>query len=103
MTGWLTLSLFVVSSLALVNGLGAIIVPLAIHRAPVSWHYHHYRRRIPVALVLVAMGGALTWSIARTDGALPGSAWPALLLLLLGLVTSVRLHQSNAFPAIDFP
>lgn len=88
--------LTILTLLALLNGTGAIWMAL-IEAVPIRWLRRHSRVRKPVAWGLLLVALVLSW-------AQPGiGAVVTLLLVGLSVVLTYRMHQSVAFPAIDFP
>jgi len=99
----MTLSL--IALLAIVHlaiGTAAIYMAL-IPIFPVGWLYVHARVRKPLTWVLLtAQLGLSGWALA-TDAVGLGGALPFVLLSLLATVLTYKMHQSVAFPAVDYP
>jgi hypothetical protein len=93
---------YLLAVLALATGTAAIYMALS-ETFPVQWLYYHYFIRKPVVWTIFA--GTITWSIWTTwqTGAFP--MWLLIPLVLMGLavVLTYKMHQENAFPAVDFP
>lgn len=89
---------YLLAIVSLLVGTAAIYMAL-IEAFPVSWLYWHYFIRKP--FVWTVFLGTLLWGIVQ-----PGFPWPLigpLLLMALAIVLTYRMHQSVAFPAIDYP
>jgi hypothetical protein len=94
------LSLLAIVSLAV--GTMAIYGAL-IERFPIRWLYVHYFVRKPIVWsVLLGSASWVAWLTWRVD-AFPCWSLGPLLLMVLAVVLTYRMHQETAFPAIDFP
>lgn len=94
--------LYLLAAIALLTGTAAIYMAL-IQPFPVAWLYYHYFVRKPV--VWTIFGGSTAWLAWLTvnTGSLQPAALVPLLLMGLAIVLAYRMHQSVAFPAVDFP
>jgi hypothetical protein len=70
---------------------------------PVQWLYYHYFVRKPIVWTILV--GTIVWTFGITlqTGVFP--LWTLIPLALMGLavVLTYKMHQENAFPAVDFP
>ena len=92
------LPFYLLAIIALLVGTAAIYMAL-IAAFPVSWLYYHLFLRKP--LVWAILLGTLLWGLVQP--ALPWALLGPLVLMALAVVLTYRMHQSVAFPAIDFP
>ncbi|WP_068305493.1 DUF3179 domain-containing (seleno)protein [Pararhodobacter sp. CCB-MM2] len=83
---------------ALLNGTGAIWMAL-IEAVPLRWLRAHSFYRKPLAWALPAL--TLLWALLQP--VFPLAVWGPLLVMALSVVLTYRMHQSVAFPAVDFP
>jgi hypothetical protein len=94
--------LYVLSIIALVTGTAAVYMAL-IKLFPVQWLYYHYFIRKPIVWVILV--GTVIWVFVITlrTGAFP--LWTSIPIALMGLavVLTYKMHQENAFRAVDFP
>ncbi|MGD9031872.1 MAG: DUF3179 domain-containing (seleno)protein [Desulfobacteraceae bacterium] len=88
--------------IALATGTAAIYMTL-IKSFPVQWLYYHYFIRKPIVWAILV--GSVIWAFGITlqTGVFP--IWTLIPLALVGLavVLAYKMHQENAFRAIDFP
>lgn len=77
----------------------AAIYMALIEAFPVNWLYWHYFIRKP--LVWTILAGTLAWGLLQHP--FPSALLGPLVLMALAVVLTYRMHQSVAFPAIDFP
>src|SRR5690554_3825684 len=93
---------YVFALVSLAIGTAAVYMTL-IQAFPVQWLYYHYFVRKPLtwAILLGGVGVALfvTWQI----GEFPLGTIAPLLLMGLAVILAHRMHQENAFKAVDFP
>lgn len=70
---------------------------------PVEWLYYHYFVRKPVVWAIFI--GTITWTIreAFNMGTFPLWALPPIALMVLAVLSTYKLHQENAFRAVNFP
>lgn len=94
--------LYLLAAIALLVGTAAIYMAL-LRPFPVEWLYYHYLIRKPV--VWAILGGSLLWEIWRAldSGSFRWAAAVPLGLMALAVVLTYKMHQSTAFPAVDFP
>ena len=94
--------LYIPAIVALLVGTGAIYMAL-IKPFPVHWLYYHYFLRKPV--VWSIFGASLLWVawLAVDSASVPWSTLTPLAMMALAIVLTYRMHQENAFPAVDFP
>lgn len=89
--------------------IGAILVgTAAIYMAflkvfPVKWLYYHYFIRKPVVWGILI--GSVIWVLWQTiqTALFPLDALLPLAMMGLAVVLSYKMHQENAFKAIDYP
>jgi Protein of unknown function (DUF3179). len=89
---------YLLALIALLTGTAAIWMAL-IEVFPVRWLRLHYIIRKPVVWGLLAL--TLLWGLVQP--AFPWALLGPLILMALAVVLTYRMHQSVAFPAIDFP
>ncbi len=94
--------LYLLAVIALATGTAAITMAM-IKPFPVEWLYYHYFIRKPIVwtIFLGSLSGVI-WETLRS-GIFP--AWSIIPLLLMGLAVllTYKMHQENAFQAVDFP
>jgi len=96
------LPLYLLAITSLLVGTAAIYMAL-IKSFPVQWLYYHYFVRKPVVWAILIGSTAWTlWATERT-GVFPQWALVPLLLMGLAILLSYKMHQENAFQAVDFP
>ena len=93
---------YVLAFLALATGTAAIYMAL-LKPFPVRWLYYHYFVR--KFIVWVIFSGTAVWAALETSqtGLFPAWSIPPLLLMALAIVLAYKMHQENAFQAVDFP
>jgi len=88
--------------LALAMGTAAIYMAL-IERFPVEWLYYHYfiRKLINWAILV----GLLSWAfiIYQRDSEFPYWSLVPILLSVVAVILTYKMHQEAAFKAVDFP
>ena len=93
---------YLLAIIALATGTAAIYMAL-IKSFPVQWLYYHYFIRKPIVWAILV--GTVIWAFGITlqTGVFP--IWTLIPLALMGLavVLTYKMHQENAFRAIDFP
>ena len=94
--------LYFLAFIALGTGTAAIYMAM-IKPFPVKWLYYHYFVRKPIVwtIFLGSIAGVI-WETLRS-GIFP--TWSVIPILLMGLaiVLTYKMHQENAFQAVDFP
>lgn len=95
-------ALYVLAIVALLVGTAAIYMAL-LKQFPVEWLYYHYFIRKPVVWTIFI--GSIIWVIWITihAGQFPSGALLPLSLMGLAVILSYKMHQENAFKAVDFP
>lgn len=93
---------YLLASISLVVGTAAIYLAM-IEWVPVSWLYYHYFVRKPVTIGIIGLLLGLTVNLYLKDSQFPLWTIPPMVMVLLGFVLSLKMHQSKAFPAVDFP
>ena len=96
------ITLYLLAIVALLIGTAAIYMAM-IKPFPVEWLYYHYFIRKPVVWAIFT--GAVIWAIGVTmqTGVFPPGALFPLVLMGLAVVLTYKMHQENAFKAVDFP
>lgn len=93
---------YLIAIIALAMGTAAIYMAL-IKSFPVQWLYYHYFIRKPIVWAILV--GTVLWAFGITfqTGFFP--MWTLIPLALMGLavVLTYKMHQENAFRAVDFP
>ncbi|MBU1176365.1 MAG: hypothetical protein KKH72_13245, partial [Alphaproteobacteria bacterium] len=89
---------YLLAILSLLVGTGAIWMAL-IEAVPVTWLYWHARVRKPLVWLILAL--TLAWGLVQPQ--VPLWLIGPLLLMVLGVALSHRMHQSVVFRAVDFP
>ncbi|MCB1395043.1 MAG: DUF3179 domain-containing protein [Rhodobacter sp.] len=89
---------YLLALVALLVGTAAIYMAL-IEAFPVRWLYWHLFIRKPVTWGIFAL--TLLWGLLQDP--FPWALLGPLVLMALAIVLTYRMHQSVAFPAIDFP
>ena len=93
---------YLLAIIALATGTAAIFMAL-IKSFPVQWLYYHYFIRKPIVWTILV--GTIIWAFGITlqTGVFP--IWTLIPLALMGLavVLTYKMHQENAFRAVDFP
>ena len=93
---------YLLAIIALATGTAAIYMAL-IKSFPVQWLYYHYFIRKPIVWAILI--GTVIWvfGITLRTGVFP--LWTLIPLALMGLavVLTDKMHQENAFRAVDFP
>ena len=93
---------YLLAIIALATGTAAIYMAL-IKSFPVQWLYYHYFIRKPMVWAILV--GTVIWAFGITlqTGVFP--IWTLIPLALMGLavVLTYKMHQENAFRAVDFP
>ena len=94
--------LYLLAIVALLTGAAAIYMAM-IKPFPVEWLYYHYFIRKPVVWAIFT--GTVIWTIVVTmqTGVFPSGAFFPLVLMGLAVVLTYKMHQENAFKAVDFP
>ena len=93
---------YLLAIMALATGTAAIYMAL-VKPFPVQWVYYHYFIRKPVVwTILVGTVFWVGWQTWQT-GAFP--LWTIIPVILMGLavILTYKMHQENAFKAVDFP
>jgi len=93
---------YLLAIIALATGTAAIYMTL-IKSFSVQWLYYHYFIRKPMVWAILV--GTVIWAFGITlqTGVFP--IWTLIPLALMGLavVLTYKMHQENAFRAVDFP
>ncbi|MCG2784229.1 MAG: hypothetical protein L6461_03905 [Anaerolineae bacterium] len=93
---------YLLALIALATGTAAIYMAI-IKPFPVEWLYYHYFIRKPIVWAISTGALAwLTWETGRT-GTFPAWGIPPVFLMGLAVLLSYKMHQENAFQAVDFP
>ncbi|MCP4140661.1 MAG: DUF3179 domain-containing protein [Chloroflexi bacterium] len=94
--------LYLLALIALATGTAAIYMAL-IKPFPVEWLYYHYFIRKPIVWTIFI--GTVIWAVWESSqkGTIP--LWSIIPIFLMGLAIALayKMHQENAFPAVDFP
>ncbi len=93
---------YILSLLALTVGTAAIYMTL-IEAFPVNWLYYHYFIRKPINWTIFVTFLIWTFIIYQQKGEFPAWTIAPILLTSLAVVLAYKMHQENAFKAIDFP
>ena len=93
---------YLLSLTALDIGVAAIYMAL-IEKVPVSWLYYHYFLRKPVNWSILFILFLWTYLLYTQSGFFPFWTILPLLISILAIILTYKMHQSNAFRAIDFP
>ncbi len=88
--------------LSLAVGTAAVYMTL-IQSFPVQWSYYHYFIRKPFTWAVLVAGVIGTLLMSWQIDELPLWTLPPLILMALAVVLAHRVHQENAFKAVDFP
>jgi hypothetical protein len=94
--------LYTLAFVALATGAAAIYMAL-IKPFPVEWLYYHYFARKPIVwAIFIGTTIWVFWETSRT-GIFP--TWSIIPVFLMGfaVVLTYKMHQENAFQAVDFP
>lgn len=93
---------YLLAIIALATGTAAIYMAL-IKSFPVQWLYYHYFIRKPIVWTILV--GTVIWAFGITlqTGVFPISTLIPLALMGLAVVLTYKMHQENAFRAVDFP
>ena len=93
---------YTLALISLLTGTAAIYMTL-IPIFPVSWLYYHYFIRKAIAWTIFT--GTILWTFFMTvvHGTFPAFVITPLIIMGFALVLSYKMHQENAFPAVDFP
>ncbi len=94
--------LYLLAIIALLTGTAGIYMAL-IKPFPVTWLYYHYFIRKPVVWTIFI--GTVTWIVWEASQTGTIRTWSIIPVFLMGLaiVLSYKMHQENAFQAVDFP
>ena len=94
--------LFLLAIIALATGTAAIYMTL-VKPFPVQWLYYHYFIRKPIVWTILV--GTVFWVGWQTWQTRAFSLWTIIPILLMGLsvILAYKMHQENAFNAVDFP
>ena len=94
--------LYPLALISLLTGTAAIYMAM-IPAFPVEWLYYHYFIRKPIVWMIFI--GTLLWTTLMTvvHGAFPAFVIIPLIIIGLSVVLAYKMHQENAFPAVDFP
>lgn len=87
---------------SLLIGTAAIYMAL-IEAFPVKWLYYHYFIRKPVTWTIFCVLLIWTFVIFQQGNQFPFWALVPIIISLLALILSYKMHQENAFRAVDFP
>ncbi len=93
---------YVLTFIALAIGSAAIYMTL-IERIPISWVYYHYFIRKPINWAILIVLLSWTFIIYQQQGEFPVFTIVPILLTGLAVVLTYKMHQENAFKAVDFP
>ena len=94
--------LYSLALISLIIGTAAIYMAL-IKVFPVEWLYYHYFIRKPIVWTIFIMSLLWTIYITLVHGSFPTFVILPLIIMGLAVVLSYRMHQENAFPAVDYP
>lgn len=96
------LIIYSVAIISLIIGTAAIFMPL-IPVFPYTWLYYHYIIRKPVNWLIFL--GLISWAtfIAVETQSFPLWIIGPLIISLLALILTYKMHQEKAFQAVDFP
>lgn len=93
---------YILAILALAIGTAAIYMALS-GLFPVQWLYYHYFIRKPAVWTILGVASALTIGLTVRAAEFPVWAVVPLIIMALGVVLTYKMHQDNAFKALDFP
>jgi hypothetical protein len=93
---------YLLAIIALATGTAAIYMAL-IKSFPAQWLYYHYFIRKPIVWAILIGTVIWTFGITLQTGVFPIWALIPLALMGLALVLTYKMHQENAFRAVDFP
>ena len=88
--------------IALLISTAAIYMTL-IERFPVNWLYYHYFTRKPINWSILLMLLGWTFFLTQENNQFQFWAIPPLIIAVLAVVLSYKMHQEAAFKAVDFP
>ena len=93
---------YLLAFIMLIVGTAAIYMPL-IPIFPYTWLYRHYHIRKPFYWTVFL--GLLAWIGYQTASSNEFPLWaiPPLVIAVLAMVLTYKMHQDKAFPAVDFP
>lgn len=93
---------YFLATVALVVGTAAIYMAL-LSIFPVKWLYYHYFIRKPIVWTIFI--GSIIYVLYITLGSHSFPFWSIapLLLMAFAVVLTYKMHQENAFKAVDFP
>ncbi len=93
---------YALALIALATGTAAIYMAL-IKYFPAEWLYYHYFVRKPIVWIIFI--GSTFWTIWQTWqlGAFPLGMIAPIILMIIAIILTYKMHQKSAFKAIDFP
>lgn len=96
------LIIYLIAVISLLIGTAAIFMPL-IPIFPYTWLYYHYIIRKPVNWSIFM--GLISWTVYITIETQTFPLWTIgpLIISLLALILTYKMHQERAFQAVDFP
>ncbi|MCK5741768.1 MAG: hypothetical protein KAH48_06085, partial [Chlorobi bacterium] len=94
--------LYTAATLAILMGLGALILPIN-EITPPTWQYYHYIIRKPFNWSVFI--GSAVWTVIIYFQQISFPEWAITPLILSGLavVMVYKMHQEVMFKAVDFP
>jgi hypothetical protein len=93
---------YLLAILSLAIGTAAIYMAL-IQSFPVQWLYYHYFIRKPIVWTILVGSSIWAFWIRLQTSEFPIWALIPLALMGLAVVLTYKMHQENAFRAVDFP
>ncbi|MCB9137573.1 MAG: DUF3179 domain-containing protein [Caldilineaceae bacterium] len=98
----MALLFYLLALIALATSTAAVYMAL-LKPFPVQWLYYHYFIRKPLVWTILIGAILATFWITRQTGAFPLWALVPLALMALAALLTDKMHQENAFKAVDFP
>jgi len=93
---------YILALLSLAIGTAAIYMAL-IARIPLSWLYYHYFLRKPVNWIILIVLLFWTFLIYQQQDYFPTWTIIPIILSLIALILTYRMHQETVFKAVDYP
>ena len=98
----ITIVFYLLAILVLLISTAAIYLPL-IEKVPVKWQYYHYFIRKPIVWMIFVGSTVLDiWITVQNDEFMTSTITP-LVLMGIAIVLTYKMHQDNAFHAVDYP
>jgi hypothetical protein len=94
--------LYTLALIALATGTAAIYMAI-IKPFPIEWLYYHYFIRKPIVWMIFI--GTIIWIFWETNQTGKFPTWSVVPVFFMGLavILTYKMHQENAFRAVDFP